>query len=49
MEIFLKKVNSDSVAYVPINYDNSGNVDYKSILNSDVFVELEKRRLTKLA
>jgi hypothetical protein len=36
-------------AFVCMNYDNYGNVDYVNILNSDVFVELEKRRITKKA
>ena len=36
-------------AFVCMNYDNYGNVDYINILNSDAFVELEKRRLTKKA
>jgi hypothetical protein len=32
-----------------LNFDNNGNVDYVSIINSDVFVALERRRLTKNA
>jgi len=28
-----------------LNYDNNGNVDYISILNSDIFVALERKRL----
>lgn len=32
-----------------LNYDNNGNVDYMSILNSDLFVALENKRLTELA
>jgi len=41
--------NGSGAAFVCMNYDNYGNVDYVNILNSDVFVELERRRLTKLA
>jgi hypothetical protein len=29
-----------------LNFDNYGNVDYTSILNSDLFVALERKRLT---
>lgn len=32
-----------------LNYDNNGNVDYISILNSDIFVMLERKRLTAQA
>ena len=32
-----------------LNFDNNGNVDYMSILNSDIFVMLERKRLTNLA
>lgn len=32
-----------------LNFDNNGNVDYMSILNSDLFVALERKRLTLLA
>jgi hypothetical protein len=32
-----------------LNFDNYGNVDYISILNSDLFVALERRRLTAKA
>ena len=28
-----------------LNFDNYGNVDYVSILNSDVFVALERKRI----
>jgi hypothetical protein len=28
-----------------LNYDNNGNVDYISILNSDIFVALERKRV----
>jgi hypothetical protein len=28
-----------------LNYDNNGNVDYISILNSDIFVALERKRI----
>ena len=28
-----------------LNYDNNGNVDYVSILNSDIFVLLERKRI----
>ena len=28
-----------------LNYDNNGNVDYISILNSDIFVALERTRI----
>ena len=29
-----------------LNFDNNGNVDYVVILNSDIFVALERKRLT---
>ena len=29
-----------------LNFDNNGNVDYVTILNSDIFVALERKRLT---
>lgn len=32
-----------------LNFDNNGNVDYVSILNSDVFVALERKRLAQQA
>jgi hypothetical protein len=32
-----------------LNFDNNGNVDYMSILNSDLFVALERKRITALA
>lgn len=32
-----------------LNFDNNGNVDYVSILNSDIFVMLERKRLTAKA
>jgi hypothetical protein len=28
-----------------LSYDNNGNVDYISILNSDIFVALERKRI----
>jgi Ca2+-binding EF-hand superfamily protein len=37
----------EEIAENDFNYDNSGNVDYKVILNSDLFVSLERKRVLR--
>lgn len=41
-------LNEDELAEVfdnDLNYDNNGNVDYVEILNRDIFVALERKRI----
>ena len=45
-------LNEDELAEVfdnDLNFDNYGNVDYTVILNSDIFVKLEVRRIKEKA
>ena len=41
----LNEVELDEIFDNDLNFDNCGNVDYTSVLNSDMFVALEKRRI----
>jgi len=45
MPLGLNEVELDEIFDNDLNFDNCGNVDYTSVLNSDMFVALEKRRI----
>ena len=41
----LNEVDLQEIFDSDLNFDNYGNVDYTSILNSDIFVKLEAKRI----
>ena len=45
LPIGLSEIELDEIFDNDLNFDNCGNVDYTGILNMDMFVALEKRRI----